>query len=120
MGDFDWDEMRVVGRLDAFVWFVPFIVILAILLMNMLIAIIMDAYEEVIASLEGAKTLLDVSKDTLKSTFAKKFGQEVDLMVIAKAVTAKQDEQNDMYGTDLEEDKKPKVMLTIKELKEIM
>merc|ERR1719446_637337 len=51
-GDFDWEELRKVGRLDAFLWFIPFIVLIVLILLNMLIAIVMDAYEEVITGLD--------------------------------------------------------------------
>merc|ERR1712232_1413647 len=43
-GIFDWDEMKVVGRVEAGVYFWTFIVISSMILLNMLLAIVMDAY----------------------------------------------------------------------------
>lgn len=46
-GNFDWDELRVVGRIEAGVWFVSIIGIGSLLLLNMLLAIVMDSYSKV-------------------------------------------------------------------------
>lgn len=43
-GDFMWDELRVIGVREATVWLVLFIVVVIMVLLNMLIAIIMDHY----------------------------------------------------------------------------
>ncbi|CAK0789236.1 unnamed protein product [Prorocentrum cordatum] len=51
MGDFDWEEMRRIGRLEAWIWFVTFMLLVNLIMLNMLIAIIMDVYAEVKSSL---------------------------------------------------------------------
>lgn len=62
VGDFDWEELRQVGRSDAFLWLVPFVVLIVWLLLNMLIAIVMDGYNEVKASMEGEDTIWQMCK----------------------------------------------------------
>jgi len=57
VGDFDWDYMRLIGRQDAFLWLVPFTVLITLLLLNMLIAIVMDAYSDVKTSVDGEDTI---------------------------------------------------------------
>jgi len=52
-GDFEWDEMQIAGRLDSFVWFVPFEVLVTLLMINMIMAIVMDAYSEVANSTDS-------------------------------------------------------------------
>lgn len=47
LGDFDWDLIKIVGRKEAGVWFWTFMLLVSMVLMNMLIAIVMDAYSEV-------------------------------------------------------------------------
>ena len=46
MGDFDWDAIIVVGRVEASCWFIGFMLMIVMLLLNMLLAIVMDAYSE--------------------------------------------------------------------------
>jgi hypothetical protein len=58
MGDFDWDEMRRIGRLEAWIWFLTFMLLVNLIMLNMLVAIIMDVYAEVKSALpEDADTL---------------------------------------------------------------
>jgi len=44
MGDFDWDELREIGRGEAGAWFGTFMIIIVLLLLNMALAIVIDAY----------------------------------------------------------------------------
>merc|ERR1711862_312274 len=46
LGDIDWEELRVIGRTEAGIWLWLFIVIVSMLMLNMVLAIIMDNYEE--------------------------------------------------------------------------
>merc|ERR1712007_81759 len=46
-GDFDWDEMRQVGREEAGIWFWSFNFIVLHVMLNMLLSIILDIYMEV-------------------------------------------------------------------------
>merc|ERR1712110_970107 len=47
LGIFDWEEMAVVGRVEAGVYFWTFMVISNMLLLNMLLAMVMEAYSHV-------------------------------------------------------------------------
>eukprot|EP00929_Paragymnodinium_shiwhaense_P018999 TRINITY_DN13093_c0_g1_i1.p1 TRINITY_DN13093_c0_g1~~TRINITY_DN13093_c0_g1_i1.p1 ORF type:complete len:956 (+),score=180.44 TRINITY_DN13093_c0_g1_i1:259-3126(+) len=44
MGDFDFEELESVGRVEAAMWFCTFQIVIVQLMLNMLMAIIMDAY----------------------------------------------------------------------------
>jgi len=57
LGDFDWDEVKVAGRLEAGIWFWTFMLLVSMILMNMLIAIVMDAYSEVKDGAKDSKTM---------------------------------------------------------------
>lgn len=57
MGDFDVKSMWAVGRPMATLWFVVFMVGVLLIMLNMLLAIIMDAYSEVKATVQSSDTL---------------------------------------------------------------
>merc|ERR1711970_1534161 len=42
LGDFDWDSFRKVGRMEASIYFVSFSILVMQIMMNMLLAVIMD------------------------------------------------------------------------------
>lgn len=56
-GDWDWSAMKSTDRYMAGIWFWLFVCIEMILLLNMLLAILMDAYSEVNAQVDDALTL---------------------------------------------------------------
>jgi len=56
-GDFDWDDLRTVGRSDAANWMIPFTIIVSMVLTNVLIAIVMDAFSLVQYELRRHLTL---------------------------------------------------------------
>lgn len=47
LGEYDWDQMASVGRVLAGIWLWFFVVIIDLLLLNMVLAILMDAYQVV-------------------------------------------------------------------------
>lgn len=47
MGDFSFEDMERSGRFNAFIYFASFMLVSVLLMLNMLIAVIMDAYNEV-------------------------------------------------------------------------
>jgi len=47
MGDFDWEEMEQVGREQAGVWFFLFLILVNLIMLNILLAILMEAYGRV-------------------------------------------------------------------------
>jgi len=57
LGDWDWDGMRGIGRLKAFAWFFLFMLVMVLVLLNMLLAIVMDAYSNVKGQAENADSL---------------------------------------------------------------
>lgn len=59
LGDIDWDELSAIGRTEASIWLWLYIIIIVLLMLNMIIAIIMDHYEEVKADAGHAETLLE-------------------------------------------------------------
>eukprot|EP00931_Biecheleriopsis_adriatica_P000594 TRINITY_DN10066_c0_g5_i1.p1 TRINITY_DN10066_c0_g5~~TRINITY_DN10066_c0_g5_i1.p1 ORF type:complete len:912 (-),score=171.94 TRINITY_DN10066_c0_g5_i1:116-2806(-) len=46
LGDYDWDSMTKAGELPARVWFVLFTCVMTLVMLNMLLAIVMDVYSE--------------------------------------------------------------------------
>merc|ERR1711924_207563 len=47
LGDFDYSELSLVGRLDTAIWFVSFMLLVNLIMLNMLLAIVLDRYTEV-------------------------------------------------------------------------
>jgi hypothetical protein len=69
MGDFDWSEMHQVGRPQAYLWFWSLTWGLNMVMLNMLLAIIMDTYSAVkteILSQSGVETLWSQSREIWK------------------------------------------------------
>lgn len=58
MGDSDADAMNEVGRPMAFIWYWSFHILIVLILLNMLLAIIMDTYSEVKDGISSTTTLL--------------------------------------------------------------
>lgn len=88
-GDFDWDELRLVGRSDAFLWFLPFMVIIVLVLLNMLIAIVMDAYDEVITGLDHEDGMLIMMKKAYKQKLSAWRKEDVPMFDVLRGVNAK-------------------------------
>jgi len=62
LGDFDWETLHSVGRPQAYIWFWLFIWLVNLVMLNMLLAIIMDVYTDVKGSIGSkAKTLWEQS-----------------------------------------------------------
>jgi len=62
MGDFEWEELSQIGRIEAGIWFMTFMMIIVMLMLNMLLAIVMDAYSEQKAATGDAETLWEEAK----------------------------------------------------------
>jgi hypothetical protein len=88
-GDFDWEELRKVGRLDAFLWFLPFMVLIVLILLNMLIAIVMDAYDEVITGLDHEDNMWLMMKKAYRMRVAKWKKEEVPMQEVLRGINAK-------------------------------
>jgi len=86
-GDFDWSEMRLVGRLDASVWFIPFVIIIMMVLLNMLIAIIMDTYAEVASQVSGAEALWTQAGKVAMRMYDQRRGKVVELSIVKNQIS---------------------------------
>merc|ERR1719399_2820725 len=47
MGDFDWNSLRLEHEITAGIWFWTFMILVFLIMLNMLLAIVMDIYTEV-------------------------------------------------------------------------
>merc|ERR1719375_1024555 len=60
LGEFDWHEMKSVGKAEAYLWFWTFNVVVLWVMFNMVLAIIMDSYMQIKSQLgEHSETLGD-------------------------------------------------------------
>lgn len=74
LGGFDFDDMARSGRGFAFGFFVCFMSLIAIVMLSMLIAIIMDVYIEVKAGSKSSETLLHEMKEILRRAWQDRRG----------------------------------------------
>lgn len=88
-GDFDWDELRQVGRFDAFMWFLPFMILIVLILLNMLIAIVMDAYDEVITGLDHEDNIWVMTKKAYRMKMAKFKKEEIPMPEVLRGTMVK-------------------------------
>jgi len=79
MGEFDWGALTAIGRLEAALWFVPFMILIFLVLLNMLLAIIMDTYTEVKGKLNNAETLVSQTSEIYRRYRQRKAGKRVSL-----------------------------------------
>jgi len=78
-GDWDFGMMAEIGLLKAQIWFWSFMLIMVLILLNMLLAVIMDAYTEEKARARTAMSLKDQSFDILRRYRQFKRGERVRL-----------------------------------------
>jgi len=70
IGEFSWSEMIVVGRVQSYIWFTCFFVLVNWIMLNMLIAIVMDRYAQVKANIgSGAETLWGQAYDVIQRKY---------------------------------------------------
>eukprot|EP00403_Amphidinium_massartii_P029866 CAMPEP_0178390556 /NCGR_PEP_ID=MMETSP0689_2-20121128/10708_1 /TAXON_ID=160604 /ORGANISM="Amphidinium massartii, Strain CS-259" /LENGTH=1012 /DNA_ID=CAMNT_0020011071 /DNA_START=36 /DNA_END=3074 /DNA_ORIENTATION=+ len=86
LGDIEWDELKVSSRLIAGLWIVAFFVVMVQLLLNMLLAVIMDSYSEVKEQAGSARTLFAETLHLCAKWWAAKQGNYVPLYVIMNAM----------------------------------
>mmetsp|Transcript_67813 Transcript_67813/g.157430 ORF Transcript_67813/g.157430 Transcript_67813/m.157430 type:complete len:406 (-) Transcript_67813:313-1530(-) len=86
LGDFDWDDLHKVGRAQAVVWFWLFMWLVNLVMLNMLLAIIMDVYTDVKGSVGKAETLWTQSVEIFERWRAQRFGPNVSLQTVLKAL----------------------------------
>ncbi|CAK0892021.1 unnamed protein product [Prorocentrum cordatum] len=105
MGDFDWEEMRRIGRLEAWIWFVTFMLLVNLIMLNMLIAIIMDVYAEVKSSLPAdADTLWSQLYEVIdRKTAVYYYGTRVSLKSIHANLHLRDDDERQSKDEDSKE-----------------
>lgn len=99
MGDFDWEEMRLVGRIEAGFWFGSYIVIIAILMLNMLLAIVMDAYSEQKQAMGDAETLWEELLQAVHRWKGERSGELRSLKEVSRAVRTIKDGESQIRVT---------------------
>lgn len=77
MGDFDYDELTGESPMTAGLWFWTFIFLLCQILLNMLMAIIMDMYTEVKGEVEGSDPIWSQAYQIYKDTLSIMQGESV-------------------------------------------
>eukprot|EP00746_Dinoflagellata_sp_MGD_P019260 gnl/MRDRNA2_/MRDRNA2_144749_c0_seq1.p1 gnl/MRDRNA2_/MRDRNA2_144749_c0~~gnl/MRDRNA2_/MRDRNA2_144749_c0_seq1.p1 ORF type:complete len:858 (-),score=133.15 gnl/MRDRNA2_/MRDRNA2_144749_c0_seq1:10-2394(-) len=87
MGDFDVAAMWEVGRGLAVVWFITFHVIIVLIMLNMLLAIIMDTYSDVKGHIQNAQTMGFQLKTLWRRWRQLRQGQRVSLTYIENQLT---------------------------------
>eukprot|EP00928_Gymnodinium_smaydae_P025315 TRINITY_DN20208_c0_g1_i1.p1 TRINITY_DN20208_c0_g1~~TRINITY_DN20208_c0_g1_i1.p1 ORF type:complete len:945 (-),score=150.40 TRINITY_DN20208_c0_g1_i1:298-3132(-) len=87
LGDFDWEHMREVGRAPAIVWFWSFMWLVNMVLLNMLLAIVMDVYTEVKGNIgSNAETLWSQANEIFRRWRERRAGRRVGLPYILRCV----------------------------------
>merc|ERR1719454_387390 len=99
--------------MDAFLWFLPFMVLIVLILLNMLIAIVMDAYDEVITGLDHEDGMWVMMKKAYRTKLAQWRKEDVPMADVLRGVHArikerikKQKEEDDgnELGDEIESD----------------
>jgi len=78
-GDWDFMAMKEIGLLKAQIWFWTFLLITVLILLNMLLAVIMDAYTEEKARSTSAQTLMEQTWDIYRRWRMFRRGERVRL-----------------------------------------
>uniref|UniRef100_A0A7S1M1G8 Polycystin cation channel PKD1/PKD2 domain-containing protein n=1 Tax=Alexandrium catenella TaxID=2925 RepID=A0A7S1M1G8_ALECA len=83
LGDFDWDSLHSIGRPQAYLWFWAFVWIVNMVMLNMLLAIIMDVYTDVKSGIgANAETLWSQSIEIWRRWRSVSSGRTVSLTKI--------------------------------------
>jgi len=88
MGNFEMETFNAVGRLMAFLWFMSFMCLILLVMMNMLLAIVMDTYSEVKGSIEGSTTLFEQSNELFRRWKLKRKGLRTSLYTVLNTLEA--------------------------------
>eukprot|EP00928_Gymnodinium_smaydae_P027016 TRINITY_DN21032_c0_g1_i1.p1 TRINITY_DN21032_c0_g1~~TRINITY_DN21032_c0_g1_i1.p1 ORF type:complete len:823 (-),score=163.62 TRINITY_DN21032_c0_g1_i1:94-2562(-) len=95
-GDWDWDAMKEVGREWAMIWFWLFCLIISVILLNMLLAILMDSYAAVSAEVTDAQTLPQQVSEIIRRHRQSKRKERVKLNDVFAAYFAIIKDEKDM------------------------
>jgi hypothetical protein len=94
MGDFDVEEMRVVGRGKTLLYFASFMVFIGFVMLDMVVAILMDTYAEVKMGLAGTETLIEQATEMARRATQNRRGQRMRLSKIWNILAAHYGEDN--------------------------
>jgi len=86
MGDFDAESMLQVSVVMVWIYFGSFMVLLLLIMLNMLIAILMDVYGEVKSSVQSSETLVAQAVAIMRRTWENIKKQRVPLPQLIKAL----------------------------------
>lgn len=87
LGGFDWDALSGVDLPLAMVWFWTYCILVQLIMLNMLLAIVMDVYTEVKSGLpENAPTIFSQTKLIYRRWHEKKLGLRISLDTILEAI----------------------------------
>jgi len=101
IGDFDWDAMTRVGRPQSYLWFWSFVWLLNLVMLNMLLAIIMDVYTDVKGSIgNDAETLWSQSREIYVRWRDVRQGHSIPLSTVLKALDPTDLESEDGEADD--------------------
>merc|ERR1712113_256233 len=104
IGDFDWDEMTHTGRIQAYVWFWLLQWGMEMIMLNMLLAIIMDVYTEVrnhILAMPHVETLWSQMAEILHREHGVWTGKMVRLSKVLKTLDPTDLESDDDDPIDI-------------------
>lgn len=89
LGDYDWDELIRVGRQQTGLWFWTFTWLVNLIMLNMLLAIVMDVYTSVKAGINAdAETMWSQASEIISRWWHVKKGHQVSLEVILEHLEA--------------------------------
>jgi len=101
IGDYDWTEMIRVGRQQTALWFWSFTWLVNLIMLNMLLAIIMDVYTEVKCSIApDAETMWSQVAEIVTRYLEIKKGLQIDLQVIYEALEMHMSAEDERLTTD--------------------
>lgn len=83
-GDYDWDSLEQIGRPEATVWFLSFTILVLMIMLNMLLAVIMNVYTSVKTQAQNSETLYSQLEEIAERAWRIHKGKEIDLHVILK------------------------------------
>merc|ERR1712216_974623 len=100
----DWEAIARVGQPQAAMWFLSFVWLVNLLMLNMLLAIIMDYYTEVKGKLGDAETLFSQTAEIFYRWRAVRRGRQVAISVILQALDPDMIDPDDEVVEDNEAD----------------
>lgn len=98
IGDFFWGQMKVIGTIPAAVFFWIFTIVVVLLMLNMLLALIIDAYSNVKRDSLRSETLWSQASETFLRWYQKKTKKRVGLKYVWKCLINSAGEAKTLKG----------------------